>query len=125
MRISDFTEEMRDDIIRYAKRSLLKLGINIVDVKLEVRKHSYTVDEYLRIETSEFNTTPVIYESIKIDGTGTLIPIKDHTDVYDLCISLGYRFKYFGGGKNGVDIGTLKFRVFDASKRIAFVGFIM
>lgn len=125
MRISDFTEEMRDDIIRCAKRSLLKLGINNVDVKLEVRKRSYDVDEYLHIETSDFNTTPVIYESIKIDGTGYLSTIIDHTDVYDLCIYLGYRFEYFSSGTNGVDIGTLKFRVFEKSKRIAFAGFII
>lgn len=123
MRISDFTEEMRDDIIRYAQRSLLKLGINDVDVILEVRKYSYTEDEYLLLETSEFNTTPVIYESIKIDGTGTLSPMKDHTNVYDLCITLGYRFILFSGGSNGAGIGTLNYRVFEESKRIAFLGF--
>lgn len=122
MKTKDITDEMRQDIINYTKESLLKLGID-VDVTLkEITNCKGEV--YLRIETSKFNTTPVIYKSIKVNGSSPLCHIEDEDrdDVYDLSFSLYYDFEYFGGASNGVRIGFLNFRVFEKSMRVAFLG---
>ena len=62
MKYEDFTEEMRNEIINATKDSLSKLGIH-TDVMLSSKttRHNH---EYIRIDTSDFQTTPVIYKSV-------------------------------------------------------------
>lgn len=117
---SDLTEEMRNDIVSAVKNSLLRLGIN-VDVTLSAKK-IYDGREMIVIETSAFNTTPVIYEEVRVHGEGFIIKVEGHDDVFDLRFLLGYDFVYFGGGENGVDIGVMNFRIFAKTQRVAFIG---
>ena len=120
MKQGDFTEQMRNDIISAAKNRLLKVGVN-VDVTLEFKE-----GEKLRVKltTSKFNTTPVIYKDIYVYGNAELIPVDGYKDIYDLFFDLNYRFETFGGGTNGTYLGMLKFRVFDDGyKKATFIGF--
>ena len=119
---NDFTEEMCNDIKSAVKDCLLKLGVD-VDVNISAETYSHRSEEYIVVETSEFNTTPVIYKSIYVRGSGTLQEVEGHEGVYDLYIPLGYYFKYFDGGSNGVSIGTMYFRVFAEGQRVAKVSF--
>jgi len=120
MKYEQFTEEMRNEIVSAVKKSLLKLGINVdVSLSAETRRNG---DERIEIETSTFQTTPVIYESIYVYGFGYIVKLVDTEHVHELNISLSYRFKYFDGGTNGVTIGTLKFRIFN-EETIRFIGF--
>ena len=120
MKYEDFTEEMRQDIIDATKTSLLKLGID-VDVTLEAETCRSDRD-YINIETSKFNTTPVIYKSIIINGGGYIVEVEGNPDLFDLFIPLSYRFEYFSGGSNGVDIGTLHLRIFKNAMRAINMG---
>lgn len=121
MKYEEFTEEMRNEIINATKNSLAKLGIH-TDVKLssKMTRHNH---EYIRIDTSDFQTTPVIYKSVSVFGEGCVVPCDDIADAFDLCINLDYAFKYFKGGANGVEIGQLRFRIFSDSMKICFLGF--
>lgn len=121
MKYEDFTEKMRQDIIDATKTSLLKLGID-VDVMLKAETIRSNRDCILYVETSKFNTTPVIYKSIFIFGFGYIAEVEGHSDIFDLFIPLSYRFGYFGGGYNGVYIGTLHFRIFDKTMRVENMG---
>jgi len=122
MKYEDFTQEMRQDIINAVKDKLLKLGIKVDDVLIDKFISPNNEKEYIRIATSTFNTIPTIYKSICVKGSGCLAEIEDRPNVYDLCITIDYRFEYFGGGSNGVTIGTFHFRVFQKTMRVACLG---
>lgn len=126
--LNDFTKEMLDDIEEATKTSLAKLGIHVSGVVLNIGK-SRNGELYTRLQTSEFQTTPVIYKSVRVEGYGSLCDVESEKipagGVYNLNIHLSYRFDYFKGGENGVDIGVLNFRVFEYDDRrtIHFLGF--
>ena len=120
MNVRDFTEEMRNEIVEAAHNSLMKIGI-MADVAMILNEEK----NLIKLETARFNTTPVIYKSIEVSGSANLVEVEGKEGVYDLAFGLDYRFKYFGGGSNGVPIGVLSFRVFEKTERIAVVGFII
>ena len=124
MKCSEFTNEMRHCIVEATKSSLLKLGINNIEVELGVRK-SRSGEESFFLTTSKFNSTPVIYRSIRVCGYSDSRCISKEDNVYELTINLDYDFDYFSGGRNGVSIGTLKFRVREGSQYITFIGFVI
>ena len=121
MKYEEFTEEMRNEIINATKDSLSKLGIH-TEVKLSART-TRNNHEYIRIDTSDFQTTPVIYKSVSVFGEGYVVPCNEIENAFDLYINLNYAFKYFKGGSNGVEIGQLRFRIFSDPMRIHFLGF--
>ena len=117
--INDFTQEMYNDIIAAAKRSLVMFGIN-ADVNVTRDGKNKNV---LMLNSSEFNTIPVVFQSIHINGWAELEDVEGNDKVKDLVFPLSYRFEYFNGGYNGAYLGTLKFRVFVDNPQIRFVGF--
>lgn len=93
------------------KDMLAHIGIN-VDVTLS-GKIIYDGCELVRMESTTFNTTPAIYRSIKVDGN-TLIYEDDESESettkrYNLRFHLDYRFDYWKGGENGVELGEVHF----------------
>ena len=122
MKISDFTEEMKGEIIKAAKRSLIMVGVT-ADVHLDCKNTRGT--EYLKLDTDKFNTTPVIYESVSIGGSAGLEKVDKLEGVYDFNFYLDYRFETFSGGYNGTPLGVLHFRVFEECKEVRFIGFMI
>lgn len=121
MTASDFTEKMYEKIIEAAKRSLIMVGVTAEVSVLPSLKRGVDIE----LSTSEFNTTPVIYKSIRIGGNATLRKVEGFEGVYDLIFYLNYRFEAFCGGSNGTSLGVLHFRVFEESKHVEFVGFLI
>lgn len=126
MGFKDLTEEMKGEIVLAIENALFKLGINTC-VELYSETYSHSSNEYIKIRTGGFQTTPVIYKEVSIDGCGILAEVKgaNNMNVYDLYLNLSYRFKYFNGGENGVDIGRVHFRVFFDTQRVGYCGFII
>ena len=93
-----------------------RLGIN-VDFYLN-EKEIYDGRLVVSVKSTEFQTMPVIYKSIHIEGSGFLVRDNDKEDVLHLSIPLSYHFDYFNGGTNGVDIGVCKFVIFTETKRV-------
>jgi hypothetical protein len=112
---------MRNEIINATKNSLSKLGIH-TEVNLSARMTRHN-NEYIRIDTNPFQTTPVIYKSVFVFGESYVVPCDEIENSFDLFINLDYGFKYFKGGSNGVEIGQLRFRIFSDPMRIWFIGF--
>ena len=113
MKLQDFTEEMLNQISSDAKERLMLLGIN-AEVKVEV-KFNRRNEAHVELTTSSFNTMPVIYKSITVDGSASLESVDGRDDLSDLVFWLSYRFETFTGGFNGTPLGKLNFRVLDNS----------
>ena len=122
MNINDFTDKMRQEISCAIKRSLLKLGID-VDVTLSHFHSMNDGQDYIKFHTTGFNTTPVIYKNVYVEGSGRLYDVNGYPNTYDLFINTDYRFILFCGGTNGVNIGAFHFRVFEGRERVSFLGF--
>ena len=106
----DFTLEDMHFIKNTIQRQLLKLGIGAY-VDLDAHK-IYNGKELICFTTSSFNSTPVIYENIRVKGEGFLVssehPVNGCYETY-LNFSVNYEFDYFSGAHNGVSIGETSF----------------
>lgn len=122
MNYSEFTEKMKSYICGAVKTSLAKLGI-FTEVKISSRLGRRGT-EYIRVETTPFNTTPVIYKSIVVFGEGVVERVNsveeedkhatsDDGGVYTLNFNMQYSMEYFDGGYNGVNIGAIEFGIVD------------
>ena len=70
-------------------------------------------EKKLVLVSTPIQTTPTIYKEVKITGSGSLESFNENRpDIFTLRVHLDYRFKYFGGGSNGVDLGSIEFRLF-------------
>jgi hypothetical protein len=97
-----------------------RLGIN-VDFDLS-KKKIYDGRFMVSVKSTAFQTMPVIYKSICIEGSGLLIRDTDKEGILYLSIPLSYHFDYFGGGTNGVNIGVCRFIIFADTKRVVCNG---
>ena len=119
MKYSDLTEGMREALTSAISNRLLKLGIN-TEVSIFAKK-IYDGREMIHVETAPFNSTPVIYKRIFVMGDGFIEPT-DREGIYEIAFLLGYRFEYFRGGENGVDIGSITFRIFEKTGDLTCLG---
>lgn len=108
MKFAELNDEQRQSIKDAIKTTLMKLGVN---VDVDVFAKDIRGSEFVCVKTSTFQTFPVIYQSIMVEGSGAI-----HEDVcepkyHELDISLHYSFDYFKGGSNGVEIGWMHFRI--------------
>ena len=120
MNFSDLTNEMQQTIMDAVHDNLLRLGIN-VDVKLS-SKIIYDGREMISVETSAFNTTPVIYKAIKVKGYGFIEESERKDGTFLLPLALCYDFTYFNGANNGVDIGEMSFFINQERHHVTCLG---
>lgn len=95
------------DIAENVERILARLGIH-TSVSVDEKK-IYDGRYLVTVESDTFNTTPVIYRYVLVHGDG-FITKEDNENAAKLILNLDYRFKYFDGGENGVNIGNAAFR---------------
>ena len=105
------------------KMAFKRLGI-VADFYLNETK-IYDGRLLVAAKSTTFNTTPVIYDEIMVKGEGFLTKDERDESVLNLYMSFDYKFKYFSGAENGVDIGTCHFVIFTESKRVMFAGLIL
>lgn len=102
METKDITAKTIDYIERTIKTHLLRFGVN-VDVFVKIGK-------YIEMQTSEFQTFPVIFKTIWVSSVTTLG--KDDLGYY-INFPLSFKYQHFRGGSNGVDIGDIKFYIIE------------
>lgn len=101
---------IRKDITESVERVLARLGIH---TNVSVGEEKIYSGRYLvTVESETFNTTPVIYKWVLVHGSGFITQDKEDERIANLYLNLDYRFRYFDGGENGVDIGMAVFRFF-------------
>ena len=80
---------------------LLKRGI-LAPIKRIEEVEGRSGNRYISFETEEFQTTPVIFKSLKVDNFGSWITKGEKS--LAITISVHYSYKHFGGGTNGCSL---------------------
>jgi hypothetical protein len=105
------TENQLEKIKSFMQTELLKRGFHAPITKFEQN------GQYFEIESSNFQTTPVLFESIKVYAPHGKIyeaVAVTHSDSVTVTmevpfsISLSARYTHFGGGSNGCDLFAFK-----------------
>lgn len=98
-----------DYIVKEVNLSVSRLGIN-TQLQL-VEKKDCKDNPYLAIDSTPFQTTPMIFKSIKLDGNITFIPTNADEGKVIIAVGLSYRYQTFDDGSNGHKLGTFIFNV--------------
>jgi hypothetical protein len=92
-------------IAEHLQTELLKRGILAPITKIE-EEESRPGKTHISFETEEFQTTPVIFKSLKVENFNSWIEEVDGG--FQIGIDVHYSYKHFGGGSNGCSL--FKFR---------------
>jgi hypothetical protein len=100
-------QEQRDAIQKFIQTELLKRGFQAPIV--EFNEEQGRSGNRFTFTTSEFQTTPVIFESIVVDNFSSFISsIEEHPDskveFRNFWIQVHASYKHFGGGSNGCSL---------------------
>ena len=107
MKATELRTEVKEYILSELQTSVMRLGIN-TQLNLVVKK-DYRGGEYLALESEKFQTQPVIFKEVWLEGTISVIDEKEKA--YEVCVRLEYNWRSFTGGTNGTDLGRCHFEV--------------
>ena len=100
-------DAVQESILSELQNSIMRLGIS-AQLKLVVKK-DYRGEEYLSLESEKFQTQPVIFKEVWLDGVISITEEKENA--YEVCVRLEYNWRSFTGGTNGTDLGRCHFEV--------------
>lgn len=110
------TETLNKQVLNYiindVETTLHRLGVN---VQLSIEKRdNYHGDSYEVLVSNSFQTTPMLFKEIHIEGG---ISVSDKVGDPDsklvISVGLGYQYKLFDGGGNGHTLGRI---IYEADK---------
>ena len=87
---------------------LLKRGILAPITRIE-EVESRSGGTYISFETEEFQTTPVIFKSLKVENFNSWISKIEGGFLIN--INVHYSYKHFGGGSNGCSLFNFQCKV--------------
>lgn len=96
-------------IVKDINLSVARLGIN-TQLSI-VEKQDYKNEPYLAIDSTPFQTMPMIFKSIKVDGNIYVLEDKNNEDIVKVAVRLDYRYKTFDDGSNGHQLGMVRYEV--------------
>ena len=104
------SKQVLDYIINDVETTIHRLGIN-AQLSIEVEK-DYRGNEYEKLVSTSFQTMPMLFKDIRLDGN---IAIRDKVDAPDdfleVYINLDYYYHTFDNGSNGHTLGSIVFEV--------------
>lgn len=93
-------------IVKDINLSVARLGINTNLSVVETKDYANRL--YLKVDGTPFQTTPMIFKWIKLDGS---IHIKDTQETVMVAAKMDYRYQTFDDGSNGHQLGQFKFEI--------------
>ena len=96
-------------IIKDVELSLARLGIN-TQLSI-VEEKDYKNENYLAIDSTPFQTMPMIFKTIKLDGHIYIMEDKKKENIIKITIRLDYRYQTFDDGSNGHSLGMIQYDV--------------
>lgn len=105
--VSSIQKNVLDYILNDVKLSLSRLGIN---TELSVEE---TSKGGIKLQSNPFQTMPVLFKNLYIDGNVYVIDSKDDEDsgFNYIRIDMNYRWETFNRGYNGTSLGYITYRV--------------
>ena len=110
MKTEILSKQVLDYIINDVETTIHRLGIN-AQLSIEVEK-DYRGNEYEKLVSTSFQTMPMLFKDIRLDGN---IAIRDKVDAPDdfleVYVKLDYYYHTFDNGSNGHTLGSIVFEV--------------
>ena len=95
-------------IVKDINLSVARLGINTQLAVVE--KKDYKGESYLAIESTSFQTMPMIFKRINLIG-GIGVQDKGDDENIIVAVRLNYKYQTFYDGSNGHQLGQFKFEI--------------
>ena len=114
---SEFAELVPSEILKEIQENiqtmLSRLCIN-TEITLTVKYNEIAQGVVVVLQSTEFNTVPVIFKSIHLEGrSNPVVEIVDNGhEIFHrikFCFFISYRYEDFGHGTNGTDLGSVEF----------------
>lgn len=96
------------------KNILCAMGVHVKEIFI-TEKRIYDGRLLVEVKTSEFQTVPTMFKSVRVKGEGF---IKEDKKVFRLPLSLSFMLDCWDGGRNGVDIGLCRFTIYKNDKDV-------
>jgi len=104
--------------------NLLKRGITAPIIKIEETLSHNNYSHYIKFETAEFQTTPVMFKKLTVSAFGSGVNKKPKSELSEgtegeyisVWICVNYSYEAFNGGTNFTDLFNIWFNVFDESE---------
>lgn len=108
MKTEILSKQVLDYIINDVETTIHRLGIN-AQLSVEIRK-DYRGDEYEKLVSTSFQTMPMLFKEIHLEGN---IAIRDKVDAPDdfLEVHINLDYYYHTNGSNGHTLGRIVFEV--------------
>lgn len=107
------TEILNKEIVNYiindVELTIKRLGIN-VQLSIEQCK-DYNHDKFDMIVSTSFQTMPMLFKEIHIEGNINVITKETEEDYCKVVINLDVRYTHFDGGTNGHELGKIMYVV--------------
>lgn len=103
------TEILNKEIVNYiindVELTIKRLGIN---VQLSIEQcEDYNHDKFDKIVSTSFQTMPMLFKEIYIEGDINVITRETEEDYCKVVINLDVRYTHFDGGTNGHNLGKI------------------
>lgn len=103
------TEILNKEIVNYiindVELTIKRLGIN---VQLSIEQcEDYNHDKFDKLISTSFQTMPMLFKEIHIEGNIYVIANKTEEDCCKVVINLDVRYTHFDGGTNGYELGRI------------------
>lgn len=105
------TEILNKEIVNYiindVELTIKRLGIN---VQLSIEQcEDYNHDKFDKIVSTSFQTMPMLFKEIHIEGDINVITKETEEDYCKVVINLDVRYTHFDGGTNGHNLGKIMY----------------
>lgn len=105
------TEILNKEIVNYiindVELTIKRLGIN---VQLSIEQcEDYNHDKFDKIVSTSFQTMPMLFKEIHIEGDINVITRETEEDNCKVIIKLDVRYTHFDGGTNGHNLGKITY----------------
>ena len=105
------TEILNKEIVNYiindVELTIKRLGIN---VQLSIEQcEDYNHDKFDKIVSTSFQTMPMLFKEIHIEGDINVITRETEEDNCKVIINLDVRYTHFDGGTNGHNLGKIMY----------------
>ena len=110
MKTEILSKQVLDYIINDVETTIHRLGIN-AQLSIKVKK-DYRGNEYEKLVSTSFQTMPMLFKEIHLEGDITIRNKVDAPDDFlEVYINLDYYYHIFNNGSNGHTLGSIVFEV--------------